>query len=243
MVVNCRAMEKHVIADEGFDPGAVYLCYNGIDTDVFRPGMRSRPAVVQDAELVIGVVCALRPEKDLLTLLESFSRIDGANLRLRLLFVGSGPMLSTLRQRSVELHVAERCVFQPATPQVAEWLRAMDIFVLPSVSEAFSNALMEAMACECAVVASRVGGNPELVFDGETGLLFNAGDADGLAVQLRRLIADAGLRSSLAANASRFIRESFSLSTYTRRMEEVYAEVLGMRTRQAPAELHPAARV
>lgn len=241
IVVNCRAMERHVV-EGGFDPGAVYLCYNGIDTDVFRPWTRSRPAVLQDADVVIGIVCALRPEKDLLTLVEAFSRIDGRDLRLKLLFVGSGPMLPELQQRSVELGVADRCVFQPATPDVAEWLRAMDIFVLPSTSEAFSNALMEAMACECAVVASRVGGNPELVFDGDTGLLFEPRDADGLAVQLRRLSADTTLRKSLARNAARFILENFSVSKYARRMEEVYSEVLGMHARKPDAELHPAAR-
>lgn len=242
IVVNCRAMERHVVEDEGFDPGAVYLCYNGIDTDVFRPGARSKPAILQDADLVIGIVCALRPEKDLLTLLEAFSQVDGGSLRLKLLFVGSGPMLPVLEQRSAELRVADRCVFQPATPDVAAWLRAMDIFVLPSVSEAFSNALMEAMACECAVVASRVGGNPELVLNGETGLLFDPRDAEGLAVQMHLLIADARLRNSLARNASRFVLERFSVSTYARRMEEVYSEVLGMHAHQPDAEPHPAAR-
>ena len=71
---------------------------------------------------------------------------------------------------------------------VAPWLRAMDIFVLPSLSEALSNSLMEAMGCGCCPVASDTGGNPELVQDGETGLLFPVGNAEALAARLARLL-------------------------------------------------------
>jgi glycosyltransferase involved in cell wall biosynthesis len=75
----------------------------------------------------------------------------------------------------------------------------MDIFVLPSLSEALSNSLMEAMACGVAPIASSVGGNPELVREAETGLLFEPGDAVGLATQLRRLVDGEGLRRQYAA--------------------------------------------
>ena len=91
------------------------------------------------------------------------------------------------------------CVFEPATSRVPGWLHAIDIFVLPSLSEALSNSLMEAMACGCCVAASRVGGNPELVAQGETGMLFEPRDAAGLAEVLRLLISDSALRAKLAA--------------------------------------------
>jgi len=106
-------------------------------------------------------------------------------------------------------------------------LRAIDIFVLPSLSEALSNALMEAMACGCAVVASQVGGNPELVSDGTTGLLFRAGDAAELADRLERLIVDDGLRTRVGVAASESVRQRFSLQASVRRMEEIYEELLG----------------
>src|SRR5205823_11528833 len=116
--------------------------------------------------------------------------------------------------------------FEPATPHVAEWLSAIDIFVLPSRSEALSNSLMEAMACGCCPVASNVGGNPELVRAGETGLLFRAGDPEDLASSLRTLIGQPDLRRDLAAHAESLIRANFSTAAAARRMAEIYRAVL-----------------
>src|SRR5207244_161276 len=103
---------------------------------------------------------------------------------IRLLIVGSGPALPDLQASARRFALGGRCVFEPATRDVGAWLREIDIFVLPSLSEAFSNSLMEAMASGCCVVASRVGGNPELVVEGETGLLFRAADSADLARSL-----------------------------------------------------------
>jgi glycosyltransferase involved in cell wall biosynthesis len=140
--------------------------------------------------------------------------------------VGSGPCWPALEGRARALGILEECVFQPATQQVPEWLHAIDIFVLPSLSEALSNSLMEAMACGCAVAASSVGGNPELVSDGETGMLFESGDAAGLAEVLRKLAADPALRCELAHNAVRLIQNRFTLEAAARRMGEIYAALL-----------------
>ena len=118
------------------------------------------------------------------------------------------------------------CQFEPATNDVAGWLRQMDIFVLPSLSEALSNSLMEAMACGCAVVASRVGGNVELVQEEQTGFLFEKGNAAQLASILDRLIADEPLRRKLGAAAARFIHDGFSLSTSVSRMQSIYDTML-----------------
>jgi len=98
--------------------------------------------------------------------------------------------------------------------------------VLPSRSEAFSNSLMEAMACGCAVAASRVGGNPELVEHGKTGLLFEPGDAAGLAALLGTLLDRRESRLRMGEAAARRIRERFSLAASARRMEEIYGSLL-----------------
>jgi glycosyltransferase involved in cell wall biosynthesis len=118
------------------------------------------------------------------------------------------------------------CHFQPAVPNVAPWLRAMDIFVLPSLSEALSNSLMEAMGCGCCPVASRAGGNPELVTDGESGLLFPVGDAEALAARLALLLDDPPYRRRLAAQAERRIQEHFTREQAARAMGEIYQEFL-----------------
>src|ERR1022692_170169 len=171
--------------------------------------------------LVIGIVCALRPEKGLHTLMEAFQRVKATRPGVKLVIVGSGPMLAELQATG-----DADCHFQPAERNVAPWLRAMDIFVLPSLSEAFSNSLMEAMGCGCCPVASRVGGNPELVTDGETGLLFPVGDAAALAERLALLLDEPEYRRELGAKAERRMEEHFTREQAARAMGEIYLEFL-----------------
>jgi glycosyltransferase involved in cell wall biosynthesis len=227
VVVNCEAMRRHMMEDEGVREELLHICYNGVDTGRFRPLPKERPAALEGATLVIGVVCALRPEKGLPTLVEAFARAvagEQSDLRagLRLAIVGSGSMLGRLQEMSIGLGIRDRCHFEPSTADVTVWLRAIDIFVLPSLSEALSNSLMEAMACGCAVMASAVGGNPELVSDGINGLLFQAGDASELADQLERLIVDEDFRTRAGNAASVLVRQRFSIEASVRRMEEIY---------------------
>jgi glycosyltransferase involved in cell wall biosynthesis len=231
VVVNCEYLRSHLVRDEGVPADRVEVCYNGIDLDFFAAGESSRPAALADASFVIGVVCGLRAEKGLPLLLEAFARVRGLREGMKLAIVGSGPLLDELLARAREVGILEACVFQPATSRIPDWLRAMDLFVLPSLSEAFSNALMESMACGCCSVASNVGGNPELVRAGETGLLFERGDVGSLSDALQRLIGDEGLRKQLAVNGQSYVRGSFSAQAAARRMGEIYARLIARRPR------------
>lgn len=226
IVVNCRAMQRHLIEEERVPPALVRLCYNGLDTARFFPAPAVRPDVLRDASLVIGVVCALRPEKDLGSLIEAFAQVRPLRPGMKLLIVGSGLLLPDLEARTRALGVRQDCVFQPSTADVALWLRAIDIFVLPSLSEALSNSLMEAMGCACAVAASRVGGNPELVTDAQTGLLFEPGNSRSLAAALATLVTNPELRRRVASTATNFIHRNFSFAEAGRRMGEIYEELL-----------------
>ncbi|MEO7144284.1 MAG: glycosyltransferase family 4 protein [Bryobacteraceae bacterium] len=221
IVVNCEAMRRHLMKDERVAPGLIHLCYNAIDVEHFSPGPGDAGGIC-----VIGVVAVLRAEKGLETLLEAFARLRPAGMDLRLVLVGSGAELPRLQTLAASLGITARCTFKPATTDVVGNLRGIDIFVLPSLSEALSNSLMEAMACGCAAVASRAGGNPELVVDGETGLLFEKGDAGGLAACVQSLVDDTELRKRLAAAGTRKIREQFSLRRSVRQMEEIYESFL-----------------
>ena len=103
---------------------------------------------------------------------------------------------------------------------------AIDIFVLPSFSEAFSNSLLEAMACGCAVIGSRVGGTPELIGAEERGLLFTSGDAAELARKMSILIERESLRRELGGRAARFARENLTIDIAARRTAEIYEKLL-----------------
>ena len=135
------------------------------------------------AKLVIGTVCVLRPEKGIEILQEAFAKIHRSLPQTKLLIVGSGPELEKIKRNSARLSIEGDCMVMPAVSKVAPFLRAIDIFVSSSYSEAFSNSILEAMASGCCVVGSRVGGTPELITDRESGLLFTAGDAGELGTE------------------------------------------------------------
>ena len=224
IVVNSRAVLTEMVEKERVPRAKLHLCYNGIDTTLFHPNGRIRREGLESAELVVGVVCVLRPEKGLPTLLSGFARAFSSRPGARLLIVGSGPELARLQSLARELGISDACHFEPGTRDVAPWLRSIDVFVLPSLSEALSNSLMEAMASGCACVASRTGGNPELVDDGVTGLLFETGNDIGLAGKLSLLMESPTLRSELADAGVKKMRDQFSLEASVARMQEIYRE-------------------
>ncbi len=226
VVVNCEAVRRQVLRQARLPSSRTFLCYNGVDLDWFYPARGSRPEPLSGASFVIGAVCGLRPEKGIPVLLDAFARVRRLCPRMRLAIVGSGSMLDELKSRALALGIAADCHFEPSTGDVAPWLRAFDIFVLPSLTESFSNAVLEAMACGCCVVGSRVGGTPELIEDGRTGVLFTCGDAADLAAQLSVLIGDSALRARLGAAAAGRAKQ-FSIQAAIRRIEQLYESLLG----------------
>jgi glycosyltransferase involved in cell wall biosynthesis len=232
VLVNCEAIRRYMIEDEGVAADRVELCYNGVVTTEFHPTTDgARPEAVASATLVIGTVCVLRQEKNLQLLEEAFARVRDLKPGMKLLFVGSGPELGKLQENAARLGITDATVFVPATREVANWLRAMDIFVLPSYSEAFSNSLLEAMACGCAVVGSRVGGTPELIGENdERGFLFESRNAEDLAKKLGLLIANDELRRDLASRAASFARENLSIEVAAQRTAAIYDKLLERKT-------------
>ena len=216
VVVNCEYMRRHLEHDESLASGHIRVCYDGVDLEKFQPLATPRDS------LTIGAVCPLRPEKDLGTLIEAFARIQRPR---RLLIVGSGSMLDELRALAETRGLGGDCTFVPGTGQVAPWLRAIDIFVLSSRSEALPNSLLEAMACGCCPVATRVGGIPELVRHGENGMLFEPGSVDQLCRVLEPLVELRVLREQLAARAL-CTAQRFSSGASTRCMEDIYTGLI-----------------
>ncbi len=227
IVVNCQFVRQHLEQDYHVPERKLHVCYNALNIEVFHPGPRQRPPQLEGASLVIGVICVLRRIKNLSTLVQAFATVYREYPDLKLLIVGSGPERQPLEQQARELGVREGCLFEESTKDVAPWLQAIDIFVLPTLSEALSNSLMEAMGAGCCAVASRVGGNPELVRHEETGLLFEAGNPASLTDQLRALITDAEMRSRLARRGAQFVADHFCTTRSVGRMQAIYTEFLG----------------
>lgn len=226
VVVNCEALQRHMRDDEGLPAERVHLCYNGIRAGTFFPQSQPRPGPIAEASLVIGTLCVLRPEKGLSTLIQAFAAVRRARAGMKLVIVGSGPELAALQSQASELGISDSVHFEPATKNVVDWLRCMDIFVLPSLSEALSNSLMEAMLCGCAAVASQTGGNPELVTNSSTGLTFAPGNVSELSSRLLSLVENERLRRELAGAGMKFIREEFTMERSVGRMGHIYRELL-----------------
>ncbi len=226
IVVNCLAMRRHMTDDCGINSSRVLLCYNGVETSKFYPKPGPKPAPLERASLVIGAVCVLRPEKRIEILIDAFASVLRLRPGLLLLVLGSGPELPKLKARAAALCIDGHCVFLPAVADVAPYLRAIDIFVSCSSSEAFSNSILEAMACGCCPVGSRVGGTPELIADGERGLLFESGNVDELSQKLALLIENDDLRNKLARRAAEFAAQELNMQVALDRMSEIYREGL-----------------
>jgi len=146
---------------------------------------------------------------------------------LRLVIVGDG----TLRQPAIRLledaGLAHLAWLPGERQDVPELLRAMDIFVLPSLAEGISNTILEAMASGLPIVATDVGGNCELVDHGRTGFLVPRADPAAMAAAIRRYVEDSALRREHGAQGRRRCEKTFSIDTMVRRYGEFYDEVLG----------------
>ena len=143
----------------------------------------------------------------------------------KLLIIGDGEEQDALVRQIVELGITDACVLRPATADPAPWMRAIDVFVLPSKKEAFSNALLEAMACGCCPVGSEIGGMAELIKHGERGMLFPSGDRQQLAAILRMLVENDDERARMAHAAAKFARENLTIETAANRLATIYEGV------------------
>ena len=191
-----------------------------------RAEARARLGVPADAVL-IGSVGNLTAKKDQRTLLGAYARLRRTEPDTVLVLIGSGPLEGELRGRAGELGLSPGAVvFAGSRPDVPELLPGLDIFALSSRQEGLPVALMEAMASGLPAVVTRVGGMPEMLDDGEQGLLVPTGDPEALARALARLAADRGLRGRMGA-AARERSRAFDIAGAQRAIEAVYERVLG----------------
>ncbi len=224
VVVNSPHLADEVGRQCGVPADRIHLCPNGLDSTRFHGTNRPRLPELAGARLVVGTVSVLRPEKNLHLLIQAFASV--AHPSDRLAIVGSGPELDRLTALAAALGVAARCLFVPSTSDVLPWLRSMDVFVLASRSEGQSNALMEAMATGCCVVAADIGGNRGLIAAGVEGLLFANEDVRSLNEQLAGALIDGVARQRMALAAAALMKRDYSWPVAIDRIEDVFARLL-----------------
>ncbi len=210
----------------GFE-GHVEVIPNFVDAERFREGLTCKTCEQcrAEGEKLIVHVSNFRPVKRAPDVVKVFARV-AKRLRSRLVLVGDGPELTLCRDEARRLGVADRVTFMGETPEVERVLSCADLFLLPSETESFGLAALEAMACGVPVIATRVGGLPEVVSDGETGFLFAPGDIEGMANSAIELLGDARALSSAAEAARRRALEHFTPEQIVPRYEAFYEKVL-----------------
>jgi N-acetyl-alpha-D-glucosaminyl L-malate synthase BshA len=200
---------------------------NFLDCDVYRrrpiEALRQRFAD-PDTSLVVHV-SNFRPVKRIDAVMEVFARIS-RQVPARLLLVGDGPEVGTAYRLGRELQIAHHVEILGAQEDVIPLLSASDVFLLPSQQESFGLAALEAMACDVPVVASRVGGLPEVIEHGVTGFLHDPADLDGMAESALSVLRDPELRQRIAAAARRHVGERFCVDFVVPQYEQYYERVL-----------------
>jgi glycosyltransferase involved in cell wall biosynthesis len=175
-----------------------------------------------------GMVSVLRPQKDPLFAIRAVARLAASGrLPGRFAIVGNGPIEGEVRDEIDRLGVHEHVRWFPYGGAVDPYLAALDLFVLPSAWEAMPLSLLEAMSCGLPILATGVGGTPEVVTDGVTGRIVPHGDELELAVVLRELLSDAGLRARLGAAGRSAFEARFRVERMLDDTEALYRTLLG----------------
>lgn len=212
-------LRRWLVERVGIATDKVLTIPNGVDTERFAPSECGVPRAAD--RLVVGTVGRLDPVKDHVELLRAFHRVRARGRDAILLIVGDGPCRRDLEREVIALGLEARVVLVGEGSDVPDMLRGMDVFVLPSIAEGMSNTVLEAMATGLPIVATRVGGNPELIDDGVTGRLVPSRDPDALASALLDYLDDPYLRTIHGKSARERAVETFGLA----RMRAAYADL------------------
>lgn len=229
LVANCEAVKQAVAKFEGIAAERVDVIYNGLDVQRFRPDPARRTAQRRalghgESEVVVGTVSVLRPVKGCETFVRAAAMVADHSPQARFLLVGDGSLRGELEQLGRELGISERLRFAGSQEDVRPFLQAMDIAVLASESEGFSNSILEYAASGKPIVASDVGGNREAA--GEGGVMVPPADPGRLAEALIRLIDDPAGRARMASEAL-IHAQSFSLERAQATLSSYYQGLAG----------------
>ncbi|MBL8352956.1 MAG: TIGR03088 family PEP-CTERM/XrtA system glycosyltransferase [Burkholderiaceae bacterium] len=223
-------------------PGRITQITNGVDIERFRPaagGRRFPPGspFVDPGQFVVGTIGRMQTVKAQPLLARAFVRAlelaPEMRDRLRLVMVGDGPLRAQAQAVLQAAGVADFAWLPGERADVPDVMRGLDCFALPSLAEGISNTILEAMACGLPVLATRVGGNPELVLEGETGGLVAAGDVDALAAGLLRMASDPARAAAMGRAGRARVEANFSLPAMVAAYLGLYDRLLAERSTTA----------
>ncbi len=227
VICDSHAVANVMLTRQKINPGKIKVILNGVDVDA--PFMSKDGALKEELgfeeKLVIGTVARLDPIKDHKGLISAFILVKEKFPDAFLLLVGDGPMRKELESLIHQKGLSESVMITGMVSDVKQYLHLMDIFVLSSFSEGLSMALLEAMAHGRPVVATHVGGNPEVVVDQETGLLTPPNDPKGLAEAMLWMLSNRERAAEMGRNGRERVVREFSIDKMVMEYEQIYSFV------------------
>lgn len=234
-----RELADYLVQDVGVPPQRVETLCNGVDAQRFQPPAPCAVPLIEGCPFdpavhrLIGTVGRLQPEKDQRTLVDALALLrqqaPDQSEPLRLVIAGEGGQRAAIEAAIAHHGLHDRVWLAGERRDVPQVLQGLHLFVLPSRAEGISNTILEAMACGLPVVATRVGGNPELVQPGQTGLLVPAGDAPALAHALRDALVSEETRRAMGREGRRRVEQRFSLTVMVARYRRLYEDAWARR--------------
>jgi len=230
IITVCEPFKKQVVS-MGVPSSRITVLHNAVSEELLeRSGQEKASAEVDapdDGQRTVVAVGRLSEEKafgDLLLAMDELRRLR-PDLLIRLMIVGDGPERTRLERAILELNLQDRVSLPGHVRDVRPYYRMADVLAISSISEGSPNVLLEAMAAGLPVVATAVGGIPEIVTDGDTGLLVGPRQVHKMALSIDRLLSDPGLAHTLARNASRLILTRHSPQSRARCLLDTYRQV------------------
>lgn len=238
VLANATPIRDALIADDGFAPEKLRVIHNGVDTERFRHARRDRDRFfpgTQHQTLVVLVGNMHTDVKGHPWLIAAAPAVLREFPQTQFIFAGDGVAKPEFQEQVAKLGMQSNFTFLGRRGDIPDVLASCDIAVLPSRAEGLPNAVLEYMAAGLPTVASRVGGNAELVEDGVTGLLVPPENSAALAAALLRLLKDPELARRMAASGQKIAVENYSFDRLIREVDSLYTELLtraGGRARQ-----------
>ncbi|MFZ4289636.1 TIGR03088 family PEP-CTERM/XrtA system glycosyltransferase [Variovorax sp. HJSM1_2] len=229
-----RDLADYLVDKVHVDTRRVTQIYNGVDTSVFfrsdALGTVPEWPFLRSSTWVVGAVGRMQTVKDHLTLVRAFIRVlelqPSLRQDMRLVIIGDGPLRAECHKLLSAAGVSELAWLPGAKNEIAALMQCFDCFVLPSLAEGISNTILEAMATGLPVVATNVGGNSDLVLDGETGLLVAASDVEAMANGLMRMYQDRAAAKKMGMAGRARVERDFSLQAMVGKYQSLYDEMI-----------------
>jgi len=224
--------KKALNENNRINPKKVKLVYNGIDLNRYNGSANNdlksmkRELGLKEDSCVIGNIGRLVKEKDQTTLLKAFKKLIQKKFNGELVIVGDGPLKEELISLSKEYDIADHVKFLGYQDDIEKYYRLFDIYILSSVSEGISLTLLEAMASGKPVIATKVGGNPEVVVERETGYLVPCGFPERIEQAVMRLNINQALTKEMGVNAKKRVQAHFSLTGMSDQYQKLYEDML-----------------